>query len=877
MLEVIGLGSIEGLFADVPKRTGSLRIKSLPERKVVEEAEEKAVKERRKPLVGSGCYNHYAPYIVDWVSELPGFLTPYTPYQPEISQGILRALFEYQSLMCELFGMDVSNAGMYGVSSALAEAALMSSRITGERKIFVSCGLNPFWIEVLTTYAKASGLVLELVPLEKGKTILPEGKSACLIVQNPNFFGCPENLENLSDGMLVVAVPDPVMLTVLERPGKFAKIAVGEGQPLGNHPFFGGATLGIFTAKEELLRKIPGRLVGETKDIEGRTCYALVLQTREQHIRREKATSNICTATTLFAIRATVFIYSYGFDGLKEIAEKSCKNARRLAEIIGKPIFEDFVNEFAVRISREKMAKIADFITPPYLSWFAEKMRLKNEYLEKLSFDPEDVAVFCTTEILDDEDFEKIERSLGKRYSIKQYFQSSPNCFNIPKLSEAEIARKFYKLSKMNFCIEDGFYPLGSCTMKYNPKVNEKVVRMFAEIHPYEEHQGILKILWEFEKLLCEICGMDAFSLHPSAGAHGELLSLMMAKRYFEDKGEKERKVVLLPDSAHGTNPASASMSGFSIREIKSDERGNTDIEDIKMKLDNSVAVFMLTYPNTLGLADERIIEIAELVHSKGALLYLDGANLNALLGIVKPGELGFDFIHVNLHKTFSSPHGGGGPGAGPLGVKSYLKDYLPVPKVEKVDGKFFLDWNSVKTVGKIETFWGNVPAIIRSWAYIKMLGGEGLRQVAERAVLNANYLMAKLSGKFHIPYKRLCKHEFVISEKGLPVRTEDFAKRLQDFGFHPPTIYFPLVVKGAMMIEPTETETKETLDKFIEAMERILEEARENPERLKQAPFSTPVRRIDLVLASHKLKLKCIPSMNSIAIDDTSITKSER
>ncbi len=433
----------------------------------------------------------------------------------------------------------------------------------------------------------------------------------------------------------------------------------------------------------------------------------------------------------------------------------------------------------------------------------------------------------------------------------------------IDKVPERELVKDIYRLSKINWGVDDGFYPLGSCTMKYNPRINERIASFpeFQWLHPDfpELSQGALQVMYELEELLCKITGMDAFSLHPSAGAHGELLALQIAKKYFRDRKEHQRRYVLIPDSAHGTNPASASMCGFDVIEIKSTERGNVDVEDLRKKISEDVVAFMLTYPNTLGLADEHIKDVIDMVHDVGALVYLDGANLNAITGVVRPGDLGFDFVHTNLHKTFSTPHGGGGPGAGPLGVKKELVRYLPYPRVKKVvegeEEEFVLDYsNSETSVGKIESFWGNFPVILRAWVYINMLGEDGLRRNAEISVLNANYLMKKLSEKYDVPFLRTCKHEFVLSEKGLGVRTEDLAKALQDKGFHPPTIYFPLIVKGAMMIEPTETERKETLDEFASAMLELFDMSHENPDYFKNAPYKSPVRRVDVVKANRNI-----------------------
>ncbi|MCS7214339.1 MAG: aminomethyl-transferring glycine dehydrogenase subunit GcvPB [Candidatus Calescibacterium sp.] len=447
---------------------------------------------------------------------------------------------------------------------------------------------------------------------------------------------------------------------------------------------------------------------------------------------------------------------------------------------------------------------------------------------------------------------------------------------NIPKIPERELVKEVYKLSKINWGVDDGFYPLGSCTMKYNPRINERIASFpeFCWGHPLlaDLYEGSLAIIYELEQLLCKITGMDAFSLHPSAGAHGELLALMIAKKYFIEKKEYQRKYVLVPDSAHGTNPASAAMCRFEVKEVKSDERGNIDIKDLASKIGKESAVFMLTYPNTLGLADERIKDIVKICKDNGTLLYLDGANFNAIAGIVRPGDIGFDFVHLNLHKTFSTPHGGGGPAAGPLGVKENLKKYLPYPRVnlkqtnkEVKEGEpggkeiekeiFYLDYsNSESSVGKIESFFGNFPILVRAWVYIKMLGEEGIKKNSQTAVLNANYLQKKLTEKYHLPYNRICKHEFVLSEKGLGVKVEDLAKALQDEGFHPPTIYFPLIVKGAIMIEPTETETKDTLDKFAQAMLKLFDLSITNPDYFRDSPKKQAVKRVDIVKANRDI-----------------------
>ena len=441
---------------------------------------------------------------------------------------------------------------------------------------------------------------------------------------------------------------------------------------------------------------------------------------------------------------------------------------------------------------------------------------------------------------------------------------------NLPEVSEVEVVRHYTKLSTRNYGIDTGFYPLGSCTMKYNPKVNEEIAKLpgFKLLHPLQDKklsQGALELMYNLKKILCEITGMDRFTLQPAAGAQGELAGLMMPRAYFEHKKEKRTKIIV-PDSSHGTNPASASLCGYESITIRSNEKGIVDLEELKKVLNEDVACIMLTNPNTLGLFEEEILEITAIAHKKGALVYCDGANMNALLGIARPGDMGFDIIHLNLHKTFSTPHGGGGPGSGPIGVKKSLVPFLPKPIIEKEKDKYRLDYDSPLSIGKITAFYGNFSVLVKAYAYLRALGPEGLREVAENAVLNANYLMKKLKSHYYLPFDRTCMHEFVLSgerqsEKG--VHTNDIAKRLLDYGFHAPTIYFPLIVSGAIMIEPTETESKETLDEFASAIIRIAKEAEENPEIVKTAPHPTaeggriPVGRLDAVTAARRPDLR--------------------
>ena len=428
----------------------------------------------------------------------------------------------------------------------------------------------------------------------------------------------------------------------------------------------------------------------------------------------------------------------------------------------------------------------------------------------------------------------------------------------IPALSEPELVRHYTRLSKLNYGVDDGFYPLGSCTMKYNPKINEDLACLpqFAHAHPKADTdlvQGSLRLLYEIGGHLRQIAGLPGISLQPAAGAHGELTGMFLVKRYFEDRNETDRRRILLPDSAHGTNPASAALAGFSVTEVPSDEAGMVSLSGLEKMLDETVAAIMLTVPNTLGIFEEQILEITERVHTAGGLCYFDGANLNAFLGRARPGDMGADIFHFNLHKTFSTPHGGGGPGSGPIAVAQALVDFLPAPQIMKEGTTYRLDWDVPKSIGSVHGFYGNFAVILKAFVYLLILGNEGLRAVSENAVLNANYLQERLKRTYRLPYDRLCKHEFVLSGEGLAegISTLDIAKRLIDYGFHPPTIYFPLIVKEALMIEPTECEGKAGLDRFIDAMEKIAREAKENPELLHEAPTKAPVRRLDQTRAA--------------------------
>ena len=442
----------------------------------------------------------------------------------------------------------------------------------------------------------------------------------------------------------------------------------------------------------------------------------------------------------------------------------------------------------------------------------------------------------------------------------------------LTELSEPDVVRHFTRLSQLNYSIDTGFYPLGSCTMKYNPKINEDVARLpgFANIHPLqpvETVQGALVLMYELQEMLKEISGFAAMTLQPAAGAQGELTGVLIIRAYHESRSDTRRTKILIPDSAHGTNPATSAMSGMQVVQLSSDERGNVDLNALQAECDDTLAGLMLTNPNTLGLYDEHLVEVIRMVHEAGGLVYGDGANMNALLGIARPGDLGIDVMHFNLHKTFSTPHGGGGPGSGPVGVAAHLADFLPSPVVgiiedgDEDEPPLYGLITPAKSIGRMKSFMGQFGVMVRAYTYIRMNGARGLREVSEMAVLNANYMMERLKGTYHLPYDRTCMHEFVLEGRwpdAPDIHALDIAKRLIDYDFHPPTNYFPLIVHEALMIEPTETESKQTLDAFVDALLKIAEEAHTQPELLKEAPHKTPVGRLDEVRAAKELVLCC-------------------
>jgi glycine dehydrogenase subunit 2 len=452
----------------------------------------------------------------------------------------------------------------------------------------------------------------------------------------------------------------------------------------------------------------------------------------------------------------------------------------------------------------------------------------------------------------------------------------------LPELSEPEVIRHFTRISKLNYSIDGGFYPLGSCTMKYNPKVNELMARLpgFANLHPYQSErtvQGALELMYELEQHLAELTGMARVTLQPAAGAHGELVGCLVIKAYHEARGDAARTEMIVPDSAHGTNPATAAMAGFTVVTVPSNERGQVDVEALKGKVSEKTAGIMLTNPNTIGLFEEEIQQISKIIHGAGGMLYYDGANLNAIMGLVRPGDMGFDVVHMNLHKTMTTPHGGGGPGSGPVGVSKTLAPFLPTPTVEKEGDRYTLSFDRPQTIGRIKAYYGNFGMLVRALTYILTMGGDGLQQASQDAVLNANYLRVKLSEWYKVAFDQVCMHEFVLTgepQKKQGANTMAIAKRMIDYGYHPPTVYFPLVVPEAMMIEPTETESKDTLDTFIHAMRQIAAEVATNPTLVTTAPHNAPVGRVDEVTAARKPNFRWSPSTADGAVSAAQVAE---
>ncbi len=972
MLTFLGLERLEQLFDAVPasiRLAGGLSLEpGISEPDLVAAVEELA--QRNSPVgrnlvcfAGGGAYDHEVPAVTRALAGRSEFVTAYTPYQPEVAQGVLQAVFEYQTMIARLSGLPVANASLYDGASALVEAVNLATAGSRNQRVLLSAGVHPHWRQVLATFAKGTGHELETVPLSDGLTswaAAGEASAGCVVVGYPNYLGCLEDVRAaraLADrcGALLVVCFDPIAAGLLRPPGlDGADVVVGEGQPLGTALSFGGPYLGLFACRSEHVRRLPGRLVGETVDVDGRRAYVTTLRSREQDIRREKATSNVCTNQTLMAVTAAIQLSWLGTEGLREVAlrcaraTRYCREALLAVEGVEAAAPAPVLREFAVRTPvpgrdarrapaggrlpggdphrrdvgrwsgrsvdrgdgaaheggdrrlrgrlREGGAPMSDIEAVPAAEPAAVEPAAVGVLAASMPGEP--VASMAGGSVVRarpsraagaraasvplvgrEEEPTVFELSApGRRsWSLRtsglpewraeelvpsEHLAESP--VELTEMSERDVVGHFTRLSHRQYSVDLGAYPLGSCTMKYNPKICDSIAAMpgFAAVHPAapaSSTQGWMEVLFELERVLCEITGMAAATLQPAAGAAGELTGLLLMRAYHEAHGS-ERHRVIIPDSAHGTNPASVTLGGYQVTTVGSDTRGCVDLEKLRAALDEDVAGIMLTNPNTLGLFEEDIEKIAAAVHEAGGLLYYDGANLNAILGLVRPGDMGFDIVHMNLHKTFATPHGGGGPGAGPVAVGERLAPFLPGPRVAR-DGDRYVWSTPERSIGRIHSWHGNALVLLRALSYIRLHGRDGLQRVAETAVLNANWIRARLRGSYDVPFDRTNMHECVLSAATLKretgVKAADIAKALLEEGFHSPTVYFPLIVEEALMIEPTETESPETLEALALALESIAAAARAGGDGLAglhAAPRTTPVRRVDEARAARRL-----------------------
>ncbi|MDC1027671.1 aminomethyl-transferring glycine dehydrogenase [Candidatus Pelagibacter sp.] len=791
-------------------------------------------------FIGMGYYGTYTPYVIlRNILENPGWYTSYTPYQPEVAQGRLEMLLNFQQMIIDFTGLDIANASLLDEGTAAAEAVGLSYRLckNDSNIVFVSKDCHPQTIDVIKTRAEPLGLTV--VVGDEGTDINED--IVCGILQYPGTLG---DIKDPSEAISkihknngkAVLVCDLLALAKLKTPAELgADIAVGSSQRFGIPMGYGGPHAGFFATKDEYKRSMPGRIIGVSVDRHGNKAYRLSLQTREQHIRRDKATSNICTAQALLAIVSAAYAIYHGPEGLRKIAENTSQLAKNFADKIKQSGYELYSDHFFDTVTIKTLDK-TDSIFRNALRQNVNIRKVNSEMLS-VAFDERKnvyranqlLKIFNCSEAIKENLNENLS-NLPKNLLRTSEYLTHP-VFNSYH-SETEMLRYLKKLEDADIALNRSMIALGSCTMKLNAVAEMIPVtwREFSEPHPFapvEQMEGYRTLFTDLKNWLRSITGFSGVSLQPNAGAQGEFAGLMVIKKYHEKNGDKNRNVCLIPSSAHGTNPASAQMVGMKVVVIKCDEHGNVDIEDLKEKAtihSENLAVLMVTYPSTHGVFEEKITEICELIHNNGGQVYMDGANLNALVGIAKPGKFGPDVCHINLHKTFCIPHGGGGPGMGPIACKRHLEVYLPNHSVIK-------DCGPVTGMGAVSAApWGSSSILSISWMYIKMMGSEGLKKASQVAILNANYLAHKLKDTFPILYKGKngnVAHECIIdirkikSEVG--ITEEDIAKRLIDFGFHAPTMSWP--VAGTMMIEPTESEGLQEIDRFCNTLKKIKEE----------------------------------------------------
>jgi glycine dehydrogenase len=926
MLAGLGAESIDALLEKiVPEAIRLARPLNLPAART----EEKALADLREILssnrvlrshLGMGYSDCHVPPVVQRnILENPGWYTAYTPYQAEISQGRLEALLNFQTMVADLTGMDLSNASLLDEATAAAEAMALCAATKPGRRFLVSRDCHPQTIALLKTRGEPIGLSVEVVDL----AVADLSKACGAILQNPATCGRVLDIRPLiekihaANALAVVAV-DILSLALLTPPGECgADLVVGSTQRFGVPMGYGGPHAAFLASRDEFKRRLPGRLVGVSKDAEGRNALRLTLQTREQHIRREKATSNICTAQVLLAVMASMYAVYHGPEGIRAIASRVHNLARRLAAGIRKlgwtvqagPFFDTVTVDLGdtaavdlVRLAEGLGCNIRELSTHQVSISVDETTSDLNSLLqvfhhgEPLPFDPEalqaDPGDEWSAPLL--REGEILKHPVFRRYH-----------------TEHELLRYIRRLESKDLSLTTSMIPLGSCTMKLNATSEMFPVTwdVTSKLHPFapvSQAEGYQRMFAQLEAWLAEITGFAGVSLQPNAGSQGEYAGLLVIRAYHHSRGDSARDICLIPTSAHGTNPASAVMAGFRVVAVKCDDEGNVDLGDLKAKIEEhreQIGALMVTYPSTHGVFEETIAEICQMVHAAGGQVYLDGANMNAQVGLCRPGDFGADVCHLNLHKTFCIPHGGGGPGVGPIGVASHLVPFLPGHPLIKTGGDH--------AVGAVSAApWGSSSINVISWMYIAMMGPEGLKAATESAILGANYIAARLHDYFPVLFKGrngLVAHECILDLRDWKARAgievADVAKRLMDFGFHAPTMSWP--VAGTLMVEPTESESKEELDRFCEAMITIhgeltaIEEGRmdanDNPVRnsphtatmiassewthpytREQAAFPAPwllqhkfwpaVARIDNVLGDRHVVCTC-PSVEDVAV----------
>ncbi len=871
MLEVLGKGSLDALIdATVPAGIRLKRPLDLPtglsEHGLLQDLQQRAAKNQVfRSYLGMGYSDTVTPAVIQRnVLENPGWYTQYTPYQPEISQGRLEALLNYQTMVIDLTGLPVANASLLDEGTAAAEAMSLVHAVAGgdAKAFFVASDCHPQTIEVVRTRAEPLGW---RVVVGEPDTFDFKTKVFGALVQYPSTDGRVRDLRAFIErvhqhGGLAVVAADLLSLCLLAPPGELgADVAVGSSQRFGVPLGYGGPHAAYFACREEHVRHMPGRIIGVSQDAQGRPALRMALQTREQHIRREKATSNICTAQALLAIMAGMYAVYHGPRGLKAIAQHVHGLTSLLAAGLRKKGLklrhQHFFDTLAVEADADQIVAAAA----------ARRINLRR-------IDPRTVGI-SLDETCSREDVESVLAVFGSSVALDQL---EPDSALPPQLarssaylthpvfnthhSETEMLRYMRLLESRDLSLTHSMIPLGSCTMKLNATAEMVPVTwpQFGKLHPFvprSQAQGYTQIFDELSAMLREITGFDAVSLQPNAGAQGEYAGLLVIRRYHEARGESHRNVCLIPRSAHGTNPASAAMAGLKIVVVKTDENGNIDLADLEAKARanaKDLAALMVTYPSTHGVFEEGIQQVCRIVHQHGGQVYMDGANMNAQVGLCRPGDFGADVCHLNLHKTFCIPHGGGGPGMGPICVARHLAPYLPGHPVVRVGGE--------EAIGPISAApWGSASILLISWAYIKLMGGEGLTQATKIAILNANYMAKRLGPHFPVLYvgkNGTVAHECILDlrkvKRDASVEVEDVAKRLMDYGFHAPTTSFPVI--GTLMVEPTESEAKAELDRFCDAMIAIREEIREVEQGkqprdrnvLKAAPHTAEVLTAD-------------------------------